>query len=207
MVDITLNNIGKKYKREWIFRGIDLEIKSGEHLVILGGNGSGKSTLLQVISGFVNPNEGKIHYKKDGTELLPERVKDQLAFASPYLTLPEDLTALELIEHLSHFRTFLNAMSVHALLDLIQLKEAGNKYIKHYSSGMKQRLKLGLAILSESPVLMLDEPLSNLDKAGTEWYRRMIQEHGKSKSIIVCSNAIEQEHFFCQRSINVTVYK
>ncbi len=211
-ITIHLNQIGKKFGREWIFRGLSDRFAQGEKIVILGGNGSGKSTLLQVVSGFVSPNEGEVVYHKtegNAKDLLidAEKVKDVLALASPYLQLVEDFTAIELIDHVSFFKPFVGHMSAEQILDIVELGHAKEKYIKQFSSGMKQRLRLGLAILADTPVLLLDEPVSNLDKKAIQWYQQMISDYGKSRTVIVCSNAIEEEYSFCNKKLSVSDFK
>jgi ABC-type multidrug transport system ATPase subunit len=204
---IILDNVGKKFNREWIFRGLSCEISPGEKMVILGGNGSGKSTLLQAISSFVSVNEGSVNYFDPEKKIEPESFKDHLSFASPYLQLVEEFTATELIEHLLNFKKFRAGMSSSEILKMAELSHAGNKFVKQYSSGMKQRLKLALAILADSNILMLDEPLSNLDKNGAAWYKNMIDNHAGDRTVIVCSNAITGEYDFCTRELRVTDYK
>lgn len=206
-LSISLNNIGKKFNREWIFRDLTYEITPHQKLVILGGNGSGKSTLLQVISGFVTPNEGKLIYQDGGQKLDSEKIKDRISFASPYLQLVEDFTFTEMVNHVSGFKPFLNRITTWEVMEIIQLQGAGNKLIRQFSSGMKQRLKLGLAILSDAPVLLLDEPVSNLDKSAITWYKNMIDTYTREKTVIVCSNAITEEYFFCETELNVLDFK
>ena len=207
MLAIHLNNIGKKFRREWIFRHINYDIKAGQKLVILGGNGSGKSTLLQVLSGFVGSSEGEQKYLLDGNEVPGEKIHKAISFASPYLQVIEDFTLLEMAEHAQLYKPFSNQISSKEFIELIQLNKASNKYIREFSSGMKQRLKLGLAILSETPLLLLDEPLSNLDKDGIAWYKKMIETYTINRTVIVCSNAISDEYFFCETQLNVMDYK
>lgn len=207
MLSLELHNIGKKFRREWIFRSVNFELAAGDKLVVLGGNGSGKSTLLQILSGFLSPSEGEVIYKH-GNETVPaESVYKQIAFASPYIQLVEEFTLDELVEHSSRFKPLQQTYTKEEFCELVQLPQARLKYIKEFSSGMKQRLKLGLALLSHCPLILLDEPLSNLDKEGIAWYRKMITDHGKDRSIVVCSNAIEEEYFFCNRQLNVMEFK
>jgi ABC-type multidrug transport system ATPase subunit len=207
-VNIILKDIGKKFNREWIFRNLNAEIHPSDKLVILGGNGSGKSTLLQLISGYITPNEGVLLYSSgDEKKIDPEKIKDHLSFASPYIQLIEDFTAPELISHLRLYKPFVNAYSSAQILEIAQLTHAKNKFIRQYSSGMKQRLKLAVAILADTPVLLLDEPLSNLDKNGGDWYRDMVRQYASNRTVIVCSNAISDEYFFCDRQLNVADHK
>jgi ABC-type multidrug transport system ATPase subunit len=210
---LSLNNLGKKYNKEWIFRGVTCEIPHNQKLLILGGNGSGKSTLLQVICGFITPNEGELNYTvSEATNSLQKKIeadklKNYVALASPYLQLVEDFTLAEMIEHSNQFKPFVKNISKENVIDLIQLEKAKHKLIKQFSSGMKQRLKLGLAILSDTPILLLDEPVSNLDKDAIIWYKNLITNYTNHRTVIVCSNAIADEHFFCDAELNVMDYK
>lgn len=206
-ITISLLSIGKKFGSEWIFRELTTEIKTGEKLLISGGNGSGKSTLLQVISGFITPNEGQIIYSLDNKKVEAENLKNHISLASPYLQLIEDFTLTEAIEHSRVFKPFVNKLSAVEVIEMIELSHAKNKLIKQFSSGMKQRLKLGLAILADTPLLLLDEPVSNLDKNAIKWYKNLIQTYALNRTIIVCSNNIDEEHFFCTGQLNLSDYK
>ncbi|WP_317898841.1 ABC transporter ATP-binding protein [Aurantibacillus circumpalustris] len=206
-LSISLYNLGKKFNREWIFRGLNFEIQHNQKLLVLGGNGSGKSTLLQVVSGFLTPNEGEVSISVDEKKIDPEKTKNIISFASPYLQLIEDFTLVEMIEHTKVFKPFVNNLSNEEIIEIIQLQNAKHKFIKQFSSGMKQRLKLGLAILADSPLLLLDEPVSNLDKNAIAWYKELISRYTNNRTVIVCSNAIADEHFFCDSELNVTDYK
>lgn len=206
-IDISLQQTGKKFGTEWIFRKLDAEIKAGEKVLIAGGNGSGKSTLLQVISGYVSPSEGTVSFNHSEGHIETEEMRKYISFASPYLQLIEDFTLGETIEHSAIFKPFRDNFSVEDIISLSGLAHAGDKYLKQFSSGMKQRLKLALAILSDTPVLLLDEPISNLDRAAIEWYKSMISQYAMNRTVIVCSNNIQEEHFFCNREIDITHFK
>ncbi len=207
MISLSINKLGKKFNREWIFRDLSLEIAANQKLVILGGNGSGKSTLLQVLSGFVSANEGEVIYRLGDKKIEADHLRKSISLASPYLQLVEDFTLMEMIEHAQIFKPFLKNLSAQDLLSIIELKEAKDKLIKQFSSGMKQRLKLGLAILADTQLLLLDEPVSNLDRKAIEWYKHLIGAYCKERMVIVCSNAIAEEYFFCEAELNVMDYK
>lgn len=204
---IQLESIGKKFGSEWIFKNLNLDLNPGDKLAVLGGNGSGKSTLLQVISGYVLPNAGKVIFKNGEITEDAESFKNQLSIATPYLELIEDYTLTELIEHCAVYKPFLNNLSPKEILETAELKHAENKYIKNYSSGMKQRAKLTLAILADCPLLLLDEPASNLDNNAIEWYIKLVGWYGANKTIIVCSNSVKEEYEFCDKVLNVMDYK
>lgn len=153
------------------------------------------------------PNEGKVSYSQGDTIIPEDKIKTQISFASPYLQLIEDFTLQEMAEHASAFKPFVRGIDISQFIQLIQLDSSKNKFIKQFSSGMKQRLKLGLAILADTPVLLLDEPISNLDKNAIAWYKNLVTEYGKDKTVIVCSNAIEEEYFFCGTELKVEDFK
>jgi ABC-type multidrug transport system ATPase subunit len=206
-INIQLQDLGKKFGSEWIFRNIDLSIAPSSKIVILGGNGSGKSTLLQVISGFVLPNQGRVIYLSGTNPIEAERVKDQVSLSSPYLELVEEFNLPELFEHCSIYKPFLKGIDKNSFLEISELAHTKQKAIKLFSSGMKQRVKLALAILADAPVLLLDEPVSNLDRHAIAWFKTMISTYAMDKTIIVCSNSIKEEFDFCTSELNVANHK
>ena len=207
-MNITLSNIGKRYNYEWIFRKIDYEFSSENNYVILGANGSGKSTLLQVIAGNLIASEGKIEYKSSEAIIISEdNIFKHLSFAAPYLELYEEFTLVESIEFQTKFKPFYNGLSAKQIIEITELDKAKNKQLKYYSSGMKQRVRLALAVLCNSPLLLLDEPTSNLDKKAIDWYQRLVNDYSKNRLIIVASNQIEYEYPFCNKEILVEDYK
>jgi len=198
---------GKKFLRQWVFRNLKLEVNGPEKIAITGSNGSGKSTLLQIISGFQSLSEGTIQFSKNSASIPTEQWFNQVAYASPYLDLPEEYNLEELISFYAVFKPFLKDLNHHQIIEILQLSSGNNKAIKYFSSGMKQRLKLGIAILSDVPVILLDEPLSNLDKEGHIWYQQMLSQYSQNKTVIICSNHVEDEIIFCDRKININDFK
>lgn len=207
MIQIQLQSAGKKFQKQWVFRNLQLHIKGSEKLAITGLNGSGKSTLLQIISGFQSLTEGSIHFSLNENTIPIDQWYHQLTYAAPYIDLPEEYNLQELLSFYSSFKPFQNNLSNEDVIDIMQLGNSSNKAIKHFSSGMKQRLKLSMAILSDTPVLLLDEPLSNLDKNGHAWYHELIQKYAGHKTILVCSNNIEEEIRFCNSKLDIHDFK
>lgn len=198
---ITLNNTGKRYNREWIFRHVSYEFLPGRSYAITGPNGSGKSTLLQVIAGAVLHSEGDIKYNSQQKITEPYR---QIAIATPYLELIEEMTANELLNFHSKFKPF--NIDIAEMLSNVGLHDAANKQIRYFSSGMKQRLKLAQAFFCDVPVLLLDEPTTNLDADGIALYKHLVENHAKNKTIIVSSND-KEEYDFCGEMISINDYK
>lgn len=203
---ITLQNIGRRFNRDWIFKGVDYTFTSGESYAILGPNGSGKSTLLQVLNGSLSPSSGKIEFVNDGKPVEIETVFTHLSLAAPYLELIEEFTMSEMIDFHFKFKSFKPGMDKAQLIDLLNLPKSANKLIKYFSSGMKQRLKLALAFCADTPLLMLDEPTSNLDTQGVNWYLSLVQQFAAGRLTIVCSNQ-EHEYGFCNHRLSIVDYK
>jgi ABC-type multidrug transport system ATPase subunit len=202
-----VTNAGKKFGREWIFRKVDLGIAPGEKIVVLGLNGSGKSTLLQAFTSYLTLNEGTISYTNGHADIPTETVYKLISVASPYLELVEDFTLREQVEHVAIFKPFLSGLSTAQVIELSGLSAHADKFIQLFSSGMKQRLKLTLAILADAPVLFLDEPTTNLDVTVVAWYKDLIARYAMHKTIIVCSNSIKDEYAFCNRTLIMEDYK
>lgn len=207
MISIRTEKLGKRFNREWIFRNFESEIKPAEKLAITGSNGSGKSTLLLMLGGYVMPSEGKVRWFEGDTQLEQDEIYKKITFASPALELIEEFTPVEIIDHQRKFKGFQNNNSIQEILSIAELEQHKNKVIKNFSSGMKQRLKLTLAILSDCPILFLDEPVTNLDKEAIQWYLNIIDNFAGHKTIVVCSNKIREEYLFCVREININEYK
>src|SRR5471030_1070991 len=203
---ISLENIGRRFNRDWIFRGIDLTFVSGKIYAILGPNGSGKSTLLQVLNGSLSPSAGTISYLYQDKSVEIEEVYQHLSLAAPYLELIEDFTLSEMIDFHFKFKNYAAGLNKNELIGLLDMPGNENKLIKYFSSGMKQRLKLALAFCSDTPLLMLDEPTSNLDAQGVDWYLNLVQKYALNRLTIICSNQ-EHEYNFCRHQLNISDYK
>jgi ABC-type multidrug transport system ATPase subunit len=202
MKQISLIGAGKRFNKDWVFQSLNVDFVQGQHYALIGNNGSGKSTLLQVIAGFTNLSKGTIEWDNADSQTI----YDQISIAAPYLELVEELTTLEHFEFHAKFKSLTENISIQEMIQLIGLEKSTHKQIRYFSSGMKQRLKLALAIFSTTPILLLDEPCSNLDKEGYALYKQLIQQYAMQKLIIVGSNDPE-EYAFCTQQINLMDYK
>jgi ABC-type multidrug transport system ATPase subunit len=198
---IELDNCGKKFNREWIFRRLNYQFEMGKAYAITGHNGSGKSTLLQCIAGSMNFNEGNMKLPDQ-----PENHFHQISICTPYLELIEEMSGVEFLQFHNSFKPLSQKKSIQEIMELIGLGKTANKQISKYSSGMKQRIKLAQAIFSDAPVLLLDEPCTNLDKEGYALYHSLIQTYCTNKILIICSNE-EAEIHFCTNRIHINDYK
>lgn len=201
-MQISLAEACKRFNKEWIFKNLNFQFEAGKHYALVGNNGSGKSTLLQIIAGYSGLTKGSIHWNPFDANTIYE----QISFAAPYLELVEEFTATEQFEFQAQFKPIQKELSTEEILELIGLKNAAHKQIRYYSSGMKQRLKLALAIFSDCPILLLDEPCSNLDKEGYALYDTLIKDYAMHKLIIVGSNDPAEYHY-CKAQVNLMDYK
>ncbi|NCD69457.1 ABC transporter ATP-binding protein [Mucilaginibacter agri] len=205
-MSISLENVGRRFNRDWIFRNVNYNFTSGESYAILGSNGSGKSTLLQILNGSLGPSTGKVTYQLNDSVIPTEAIYEHLSLAAPYLEVIEDFSLTEMIDFHFQFKSLLPGISKADIIALLNLNTSPGKLIKYFSSGMKQRLKLALAFCSETPILMLDEPTSNLDTQGIDWYRDLVQRFAVDRLTIVCSNQLH-EYDFCNHQLHIADYK
>ncbi|MEY3432436.1 MAG: hypothetical protein RL131_372 [Bacteroidota bacterium] len=185
---ISLDEVGKKFNRDWIFRKISFELSAPSLCAITGHNGSGKSTLLQCIAGSIHLSEGNVTLEIQKEKIEPENRFNYISIAAPYLELIEEMTALELLNYHQKFKSFKAGWTSELVLDKIGLSKAAHKQIRYFSSGMKQRLKLAQAFFSTTPLLLLDEPCTNLDQAGIDLYLWLLQNLSTDRIIIISSN-------------------
>jgi len=227
---ISLSDAGKRFNRDWIFRHFNYNFETGQSYAITGPNGSGKSTLLQALSGAMMLNEGTVEYKAVSREPLAishkpgarsrkplarsqeplvipvENIYRHVSICAPYLELVEEMTLREFLDFHHGFKPFIRGVTTDSIIATLDLPKAMNKQIRYFSSGMKQRVKLAQCVFSDVPIVLLDEPCTNLDTAGIELYQQLIADHCKDRLVIVSSND-EVEYAFCREKINIADYK
>lgn len=200
---IEASGLGKRYARDWIFRNLTHSFQPGTATAVLGPNGAGKSTLLNTLSGQLLPTAGTLTYAHQGRPVPVEEVPPLLAYAAPYLELIEELTLTELLQFHTRFKPLRPGISPTRLTELMYLEKSRHKLIRDFSSGMKQRLKLALALYADTPLLLLDEPTTNLDRTGVAWYQEHVRATLTSRTVLVSSN-VPEEYDFCSEQLNVT---
>lgn len=195
---LLIDKVGKQYNHRWVFRKVSFTVGQGSIFGITGSNGSGKSTLLQIIADFIVPDEGKVSRsfvdRPDHLEFTPAHI----SIASPYLELFEEFTVEESIVLQGKFKPWRMGITEAAILETSHLAPHAAKQVYNLSSGMKQRLKLALAILADTPLLLLDEPCSNLDEHYGQWYNTLLRQHADGRTVVICSNSEPREIGQCQ---------
>ncbi len=203
MIEAKISRCSKKYRGKWVFSKQDHVFVPRHICAITGKNGSGKSTLLKIIAGFISPSTGSINWRLNGKKLDRESVYKYLSMSAPYMELIEEFTLREMIQFQKKIKKFTSKLSETDIIQLSGLQENRNKPIKFFSSGMKQRAGLTLAILSASPLLLLDEPCANLDHDARSWYQTLLSQHKKNRTIIIASNHNPDEYPDCNDAISL----
>jgi ABC-type multidrug transport system ATPase subunit len=202
-ITIQLKDAGKKFLKQWLFRNLNLELKQGDRLAITGLNGSGKSTLLQILSGFVSLSEGTLTCKQEDKTIEIADWYRYITAATPYLDIPEELSLRENILFFAAHKK-LRESDADRFAKIAGLEKFLDKPLKYFSSGMKQRVRLLFALNADVPVVLLDEPVSNLDRTGIEWFHRIVKELPQETLLIICSNHVPEELALCTRQIDLS---
>jgi ABC-type multidrug transport system ATPase subunit len=188
-IEIKTAVVEKRFKQTLLFKNINIQLKTGDSFYITGPNGSGKSTLLQILAGIQRPSSGGITYTVNNAILSNDLYKDYIGFIAPQINPYDMLTAAENLKFLTSGSVDNNKIS--EFLEKFDLYKHRDKTVKYYSSGMKQRLKLILALIRDPEILMLDEPCSNLDVSGRNILYQTINEIKSNKILIIATNESE----------------
>ncbi len=204
---VALENITKTFGRRLIFNNLNYLFSSSNIYGIAGQNGSGKSTLSKIIGGLITPTKGKVIHSENGNEIADVKLPNYLGFVSPYLTLYDEFTALENLEHFANIRGMkYDKERAKFLLNEFSLYDRRKDYLKGYSSGMKQRMKFIFALYHKPKLLLLDEPTSNLDVAGKDKVYEIIKNEGKENLVIIASNE-ESDLALCGEVVRIENFK
>ncbi|QKG52219.1 ATP-binding cassette domain-containing protein [Hymenobacter sp. BRD67] len=204
---LNAQGLGRRYGRQWIFRQLSYNFRPGTATAILGPNGAGKSTLLSILAGQLLPTEGQVAYSLAGQPVAATEVPRHLAYCAPYLELPEDFTLLELLAFHTRLKPLRPGLTVAGLVDIMYLHKARHQAVRTFSSGMKQRLKLGMALYAAAPLLLLDEPTTNLDAQGAAWYQEHVAQVRDAGRLVVVSSNVPAEYSFCEAQIRITDFQ
>lgn len=188
LFSITVDSLSKRFNREWIFRNLSFTFESGNTYAITGPNGSGKSTLLQIVWGQMPQTAGTLRYYINQQPLEIDSVFHHVAIATPYMDLIDELTLAEQLRFHFKMKKSRDNLSIEALMKIMYLYDARDKYIANFSSGMRQRLKLALAFFTDAHAVFLDEPGTNLDNTAFEWYRERLNNLPKECLVMIASN-------------------
>lgn len=203
MSEIIVQNLSKRFGYQWIIKDFDARYQAGKVYGIAGNNGSGKSTLVKMLSGFLTPTSGNIVYQVHSKVIGTDQIYQYLALVAPYTDLIQEYSLEEMYQFHQKFKKFSQNLSFKEFEDKINLTGHRQKTIHHFSSGMRQKVQLALAILSDTPILLLDEPTSFLDRNNKDWFVSLLQQNIEDRIVIIASNDAE-DLALCQAVINIS---
>jgi len=192
MIQLCLNQVQVKFRRVPLFNPISIDLEGNSFHAITGPNGIGKSTVMRVIAGQLRPSEGQMGWRLNGQTLEPEQWFRHLAWSAPYIELPSELTLLEFLTQHFKMKKMLTGFSIDDIIETLGFQDDRNKPLRHFSSGMMQRVKTGTAIMTAVPVVLLDEPTANMDPKNTARMLELIQKFKGDRLIIIASNIPEE---------------
>lgn len=194
MSDIVLRtrNISKRYGSNFAVDHVDIEIKQGDIFGLIGKNGAGKTTLLRLISGLTIEDSGELEFFSQTSEKGLGKVRSRTGCIIETPSFLPYLPARKNLEYYRIQRGIAGKECVDEALELVGLKDAGNKKFKNFSLGMKQRLGLAFAIMGSPDFLILDEPINGLDPTGIVEFREILKSLNREKhtTILISSHLL-----------------
>lgn len=207
-MNLQLHQVGKRFQRHRVFKDVTYSFSTPGTYALLGPNGSGKSTLMRVLAGMQAPTTGRVTtVTHTGQVVPPEQIYKMVSFCAPGQEIVEEFTMREFLQFHFSFKPLPAALSIQNIIEITGLVAAADKPIYDYSSGMKQRVKLAQAIFADTPLLLLDEPCSNLDDKGVTQYRQWIEEYAIGKKLIIVASNDPREYDFCKEHLRIEDYQ
>lgn len=202
MTSFSFHGISKSYGTKKVLRGLSGEYAAGSITAIVGDNGRGKSTLAKVIAGVIRPDSGTLQLIVNNATISPNEIVQHCGFVAPYLSLYDEFTPLELMQLHARLQGIQHERErALGILTRIGLKDRHHSRVKTFSSGMRQRVAIALAIYHQPRLLVFDEPSLTLDRAGREVLEILIREFAAQGAIVFVATNDPREQQFCQHEI------
>ena len=187
-MDITLNNVSKRYGYQTILKNINLSIPAHSAIGIKGRNGSGKSTLLKIIASYLSPSSGQISFTLADKKVLNASIATMISIAAPYVKITQELTLREAFDFNNKFKPMYNSPNFEEFLAILDMGDTKQKEIRQFSSGMQQKVNLAFALLANTQLLILDEPTSYLDSNAKDWFFNLFTQFQNNRTTVMASN-------------------
>jgi len=200
-VVISGKNLTKSFGSYTVINNFSFSIDGSSPCAILGKNGAGKSTVLKIMAGILKQDAGSL-IMKNNTGIIPHDKRFAfLSIVAPYMELIEDFSLEEKLHFHANFSKPINQFSTNTIISNMNFDKNKHVKIKDFSSGMKQKLKIALAIFFDKPLLLFDEPCANLDSNAIDWYIETVKKHAANRTLTVFSNQNEHEYPFCKQQL------
>ncbi|MDG5767981.1 ABC transporter ATP-binding protein [Balneolales bacterium ANBcel1] len=210
MITAECHELGKRFGKTIVFRGVNLRFEGPAVIGIQGANGSGKSTLLKCLSGLLRPSEGRVTWHIRGKQVKLQQIRYQIGFTAPHIQMYHDLTVSENLSFLQRVRPALPEPEIPHFADspdrLAAVTGIGHLADQPYgtlSSGQQQRVRLAGALVSAPPVLMLDEPGTNLDRDGIALVNDIIIHQKNAGGMVFLASNRQEELDLCERIVDL----
>jgi len=202
-IELRAERLTKRFGLRTIFADLTFTLVPGDLLAITGCNGSGKSTLLKILANVTERSGGKVGLWRNGTAIDEEKSAAHIGFVAPYLQLYGEFTAWEHVELIQQMRGLpFDPARATEFFTRFGLADRHGDRLETFSSGMMQRAKFVCALIHHPPILLLDEPMTNLDAHGIETMRRIVREEGPGRITVIATN--EQEDVeLCTKRLSV----
>jgi heme exporter protein A len=202
---LEIEQLSKRFARRQVVKDVSLRLQSGEVLGVIGANGSGKSTLIKMIAGLLRPDSGALRLTVDGAVIQSKQIHEHCGLVAPYLELYDEFTPVELLQlHADLHGQLYDATRTHSLLEQFQLQDVSSRPVRGFSSGMRQRVAIVLALSLRPPLLLFDEPGVTLDEAGRSSLAQCISDARHLGLILILATNDERERELCDRVVCMT---
>lgn len=201
---LEIIDLSKKYKQNYAVQGINMFLEKGEIVGLLGPNGAGKSTTISMLSSLVLPTSGDVRLLNESTIKNPRNIRTILGFVPQEIALYTDLTAeenLRFFGEMYHLKGLVLKKRIDEVLEQIGLTDRRKDVVKSFSGGMKRRLNIGVALLHNPEIIIMDEPTVGIDPQSRNYIlktvKRLNQENGMT--VLYTSHYMEEVEFLCDR--------
>lgn len=200
---IELTSVSKSFNNLLVLQDINLEIKKGEIIGIIGRNGSGKSILLKMICGLVLPTTGTISV--NGTNITKGNFPDNIGILLDNTGFLPNESGFDNLKHIAVIENKINDDEIKECIKMVGLNPNDKKPVKKYSLGMKQRLGIAMSIMEKPEILLLDEPTNGIDIETITEMRRLISELNRKQNttVLIASHNRDDIDFLCTRVLKI----
>ena len=201
---IKLENVTKKYNDFVAVNNISFDIKEGEIVGFLGKNGAGKTTTMNMITGYIEPTEGKIEINGYDINKNPKKAKNEIGYMPEGVPIYNDLTVKEFVNYMADLKGVKREnkkANVQKVIEETGLSEVQNKLNRHLSRGYKQRVSMAGALVGNPKVLILDEPTVGLDPQQVKQIRDLIKSLRKDHTVLISSHILSEVSQICEKVI------